>query len=215
MSSIIYLSNDTESIKYLSQKDKRLAKVIEMVGDISYKPYDNDYSFLVNQIIGQMLSAKVSLKISERLVNLCNGEITPEAIISLDNETIKSTGMSSSKVSYIKNLSQMVLNKEIDFDSIRELDDKNIIKELSKIKGIGSWTSKMYLIFALNRQDVLPYEDMAFLQSYSWMYKTDDLSRQSIEKRCKKWKPYTSIGARYLYKALDLGYIKQEFHLYK
>lgn len=60
-----------------------------------------------------------------------------------------------------------------------------------------------------------PRQDVAFLQSYEWMYKTKDRSKESIIKRCKKWKPYSSIASRYLYRALDMGFTKDEFHLYK
>lgn len=73
----------------------------------------------------------------------------------------------------------------------------------------------MYLIFVLDRQDILPYEDGAFLQSYRWLYKTIDCSPASIKSKCKKWSPYSSIAARYLYHALDLGLTKSEFHLFK
>ncbi len=73
----------------------------------------------------------------------------------------------------------------------------------------------MYLIFVLDRPDILPTEDVAFLQAYEWLYKTKDRSKESVEKRCKKWKPYSSVAARYLYRALDSGLTKEEFHLYK
>ena len=65
------------------------------------------------------------------------------------------------------------------------------------------------------RSTRLPYEDVAFLQSYEWMYKTKDRSKESITKRCKKWKPYSSITSRYLYRALDMGLTKRIFHLHK
>lgn len=95
------------------------------------------------------------------------------------------------------------------------LNDADVIKQLTPIKGIGQWTAKMYLIFVLNREDILPIEDVAFLQSYKWLYKTNDVSKESIQKKCRKWKPYSSIAARYMYRALDIGLIKEEFHLYK
>ncbi|MCQ2195876.1 MAG: hypothetical protein MJZ28_13140, partial [Paludibacteraceae bacterium] len=66
----------------------------------------------------------------------------------------------------------------------------------------------------LGRQDILPYEDGAFLQSYRWMYKTTDCAPQTIMKRCAKWKPYSSIASRFLYRALDMGLTKKEFHLF-
>ena len=80
------------------------------------------------------------------------------------------------------------------------------------IHGIGRWTAKMYLIFVLDRQDILPYEDVAFLQGYRWMYKTDITTKDSVLKKCAKWKPYSSIAARYLYRALDMGLTTEEFH---
>lgn len=215
MSRIITLSNDSEAVKYLCQKDKRLAKVINMVGEYTYKPYEDSFSFVSNQIIGQMLSSKVSAKIIERLEKLCNGSITPDAILALDLYEMRSTGMSMIKANNIKSLAEATKRGDINFEKLDQLTDSEVIKELTKLKGIGIWTAKMYLIFVLDRQDVLPYEDMAFIQSYSWMYKTDDIKRQSIENKCRKWKPYTSIGARYLYKALDLGLTKKEFHLFK
>lgn len=73
----------------------------------------------------------------------------------------------------------------------------------------------MYLIFVLNRLDILPTNDAAFLQSYGWLYKTTDCSETTIQNRLKKWKPYSSIAARYLYRALDAGLTKKEFHLFK
>ena len=75
--------------------------------------------------------------------------------------------------------------------------------------------AKMYLIFTLNRMDVLPYEDVAFLQTYAWLYNKKYLQPAAIIKRCKKWKPYSSIAARYFYYALDMGLTKKEFHLFK
>lgn len=112
-------------------------------------------------------------------------------------------------------MTEAVRCRQIDLGQIKEKTDIQIMKELTALKGIGNWTAKMYLIFCLNRQDILPYEDFAFLQGFGWLYKTDDFSRQNVEKKCKKWKPYSSVAARYMYKALDLGFTKSEFHLFK
>ena len=95
------------------------------------------------------------------------------------------------------------------------MTDDEVMRKLTSIRGIGNWSAKMYLIFALDRKDILPYEDTAFLQAYSWLYKTNDYSPEAVKKRCKKWKPYSSIAARYMYRALDMGLTKREFHLYK
>lgn len=216
MATIITLNKDTPSIQYLCKKDKRIAKVINMVGDISYEPHlDNPFPFLIHEIIEQMLSVKAGAKIYGRLETLCKNNICPSAIKKLSIDEIRSIGTSAAKAKYIKSAADSVLTGSLDFAHFSELTDDAILKELVNLPGIGMWTAKMYLIFVLDRQDILPFEDVAFLQSYKWLYKTTDISRASIEKRCKKWKPYSSIAARYLYRALDMGFTKEEFHLYK
>ncbi len=216
MAQSIYLDFNSPSIKYLCSRDKRLAKVISMVGPISYCPHDSEpYAFLVHEIIEQMLSIKAGAKIYNRLVDLCNGSITPTTIHQLTDEQIKSIGTASSKVSYIRSLTTAIINGDLNLNVLEKSTDSEVYKTLTSLKGIGSWTAKMYLIFVLDRQDILPFEDVAFLQSYMWMYKTSDCTKNSVLKRCKKWSPYSSIAARYLYRALDLGLTKDTFHLYK
>lgn len=215
MRNIITLTPESEAIQHLCKKDKRLAKVISLVGSISYQPYADGYAFLVHEIIEQMLSVKAGAKIYARLEDLCNGKITVSTINSLTDAQIRNIGTSAAKVSYIRFLTQAIASGALDLALLPELDDKSIIKQLTAIKGIGNWTAKMYLIFVLDRQDILPIEDVAFLQAYEWLYKITDRSPASITNKCRKWKPYSSIAARYLYRALDSGLTKTEFYLYK
>jgi DNA-3-methyladenine glycosylase II len=186
-----------------------------MIGEITYSTHDDGYVFLVHEIIEQMLSIKAGAKIYSRLLSLCSGNITPETINKLSDDEIRSTGTSGFKVSYIRALTCAVLNEQLDLESLYKLKDEEVIKTLTAIKGIGQWTANMYLIFVLNRADILPIEDVAFLQSYKWLYKTDDVSKASITKKCKKWKPYSSVAARFMYRALDSGLTREEFHLFK
>lgn len=211
----IILNKDNPAVKYLCSKDKRLAKVIDMIGEISYKPHDDGYAFIIHEIIEQMLSIKAGAVIYSRLQVLCDNNICPEKIAGLTDKQIKSIGTANSKVSYIKGVTEAVLNENLVLSDLQNLSDDEVIKKLTSLRGIGLWTAKMYLIFVLNRQNVLPVEDVAFLQSYKWLYKTDDTSKDSVMKKCKKWSPYSSIAARYLYRALDTGLTKNEFHLYK
>lgn len=215
MSELITLNSESKAIQYLCKKDKRLAKVISMVGPINYCPYENGYAFLIHEIIEQMLSIKAGAKIYARLEGLCNGKVSIEAIDSLTDEQIRSIGTSSSKVAYIRGATEAVKSGIIDFSTLPLMNDTEVMKNLTSLKGIGNWTARMYLIFVLDRPDVLPTEDVAFLQAYEWLYKTKDRSKESVEKRCKKWKPYSSVAVRYLYRALDSGLTKEEFHLYK
>lgn len=208
MKKVITLTLESEGIKYLSKKDKQLGKVFNLIGDLSYRPYEDHYSFLVETIIGQMLSNKVANVISNRVTNACGGLITPESISNIGTEGLRSLGLSNAKVSYIFNLTDHVYKEQTIFTGLLYKSDQEVIKYLTNLKGIGNWTAKMYLIFALDRKDVLPYEDGAFIQSYSWLYNTDKTLKNDVEQICKNWRPYSSIAARYLYKLLDNGYTK-------
>lgn len=209
------LTNDTPAILYLTKKDKLLAKIINEIGPLLYSPPLDYFAFLVQEIIEQMLSKKTGQLIYQHLLDICSGEITPQKIYSFSDNELKGIGTSTSKVNYLKALSKAVINNQLILTELPNLPNEDIIKKLTAIEGIGVWTAKMFLLFALNRPDILPFEDAAFLQAYKWLYNTSDVNVVSIEKKCKKWKPYSSYAARYLYKALDLGLTKNKFHLYK
>ena len=203
------------AVQHLIKKDKRLAKVIAMVGDIEYEEQADCFARLVRSIVNQMLSNKVARILRDRLAALCGGQITSEAVLKLSRDQLRETGVSYAKADAILNAARAVVDGKIHFSNFPRMTDEEVIKELTTLKGVGVWSAKMYLIFTLNRPDVLPYEDGAFLQSYAWLYKTNELEPRAIMKRCKKWKPYSSFAARYLYYALDMGLTKKEFHLFR
>lgn len=197
-----------KGISHLKAKDKRLAKVIERVGEIEIHRHTDSFYFIVREIVGQMVSAAVKKVIFNRLTAICNNSICPETLLKLQVEDLRAIGLSNAKSQFILSLADMVANGKICLDKFEEMSDDDVLRQLTSIKGIGNWTAKMYLLFFLQRDDILPFEDGAFLQAYRWLYNTKKCDQKSIEKRCKKWKPYTSIGARYLYRALDTGLTK-------
>ena len=215
MPEVQILNKQHPAVQYLCSKDKRLAKLIDMVGEIEYREQPDCFARLAYSIINQMLSNKVAHVIGSRVAELCGGAITPENLLKLDREQLRSTGLSYTKADNILGIAKAATDGSLDFSKLPELPDAEVIKELTRLRGIGDWSAKMYLLFTLNRMDVLPYEDMAFLQTYAWLYKTNDLRPAMVIKRCKKWKPYSSIAARYFYYALDIGLTKTDFNLHK
>lgn len=217
MKNVVTLDMNTPSVQYLCEKDKHLAKVISMVGPIKYihPAEDEIYSFLVHEIIEQMLTKSIGRKIFERLTKLCGGKVMPERVKMLSANEIRKIGTSFSKANCILDLTEAVLSGDLDFHQMRAQSDEEIICRLTKIRGIGKWTAKMFLLFILERPDILPVEDVAFLQTYRWVYKTNDCSEKAVYKKCQKWKPYSSIASRFFYKALDPDITKKEFHLFK
>lgn len=211
----VILDGDAPSVKHLCARDKRFQKVFSMIGPVSYEVQEDGYSFLVHEIIEQMLSAKAANAIFGRLQALCGGHVCADAVNALTDEQMRGAGMSRSKVGTIRALTRGVESGEIDFSALSEMADEEVMKVLRGIRGIGAWTAKMYLLFALDRQDVLPFEDVAFLQGYGWAYNTTDLSPAAVQKKCAKWRPYSSVAARYMYLALDRGLTKTKFHLFQ
>lgn len=208
------ISSEDAAIQYLKKKDKRLCKVIDAIGDIECNIHSDAYSFIVDEIIGQMLSNKVADVISTRFSALCYGNVTVENVSLLTVNQLRGIGLSNAKSNYILTFTDAIRNNIIDLDDLSNYSDSEVIGKLTSIRGIGTWTSKMFLIFILCRPDVLPYEDGAFMKSYKWLYKVEDVSPSAIKEKCKKWCPYSSIAARYLYRALDMGFTKKPFHLF-
>lgn len=139
MGEVVTLNSESKPIQYLIRKDKRLAKVISMVGDISYTPHSDDpYSFLIHEIIEQMMSIKAGQKIYNRLDILCNGNVTPDAISKLTDEQIRSTGTSNAKVSYIRNVTNAVGTGQLDFMVLSIAPDEEVIKVLTSLRGLGT-----------------------------------------------------------------------------
>ena len=200
------LSINDKRVDHIRKKDKRFDLVCRKIGDIEYSLYSDDYIFFISTFIGQMLSNKASATIYKRIESLCNDNVCPDNINMLFDEEIRNAGVSAQKLGYIRSFTDGILDGSVDLKKINNLSDDDAIKELKRIRGIGDWSAKMYLIFVLDRQDILPVEDIAFLQGYEWMSGTRD--RAELIADSEKWKPYSSIVARYLYKALDGGFTK-------
>lgn len=206
----ITLVADSKAIVYLKTKDRRIAWRIDKIGNIECSYHDNRYAFVIEEIIGQMLSNKVAAIITERLIGLYNGDVTPNHVKALSYEQLRLIALSNSKTNYIQIFTDAVLNGDINLAELDSCDDQEVIQRLTAIRGIGPWTAKMYLLFALQRLDILPTEDVAFLQAYKWLYDLDEISKQDLSQKYSIWRPYSSIAARYLYRALDSGLTKIE-----
>lgn len=204
-------SIDSPELMHLRTVDEQMDFVIQLIGDLEYWIDRDPFIHFMNTIIGQMLSNKVADIISDRFLNLCNGSITPEAVCRLSVEDLRSIGLSRDKSGYLLGFAQYIYDNPQYFDELETLPDKELLSSLQKHRGIAGWSSKMYAIFVLDRKDILPFEDGAFLQSFRWLYGVDEKNRNHpiIRKMCEKWSPYSSLAARYLYRVLDNGYVKR------
>lgn len=199
------LTTNTPEVAYLMERDWRLGHLIEAVGDLSYEVSGSAFEHVAHSVIEQMLSMKVGRAIEGRLRELCGGEITGGAVLSLSLEEIHSCGVAARKAATLQELARTMPEQRL--RALAVLSDDEVRSALTAVRGIGRWTADMFLIFYLERPDVLPVEDGAVRQVFRWLYGaplTDDNVREVV---CSLWKPYSSTAVRYMYRALNTGLV--------
>lgn len=176
---------------------------VEPIGPLLSEHY---FSHLCENIIGQQLSGKVADVLTTRFYKLFSKKhVTPRTVLRKSEETLRTTGMSWSKTRFIRDLAQKVFDKSIQLDQLDQLPDDEVIRELTKVKGIGPWTAEMFLIFTLGREDVFSYGDLGLKNAIKKLYGFQkDPTVKQMEKLVNKWKPYRTYAARILWKSLEL-----------
>lgn len=163
------------------------------------------FASLCREIIGQQLSGRVADVLFERFEKLFpRRKVMPKGVVGLSEEILRSTGMSWSKTRFIRDLAQKVLAKLVQLDTLDQLPDDAVIRELTRVKGIGPWTAEMFLMFTLGREDVFSYGDLGLKKAIKKLYgfKKDPTIKQ-MERIANKWKPYRTFAARILWKSLE------------
>jgi len=202
--------NSTEiekGINHIYKNDKYLAKIIEKSEPCSITPKRNHYDMLLRSIIGQQLSIYSAAAIHNKFLNHFGKKAVPEKIVETPHDRLRSLGLSNAKVKYIKDLSEKVMAGEIKFKGLGKKQDEEIIEYLIKVKGIGTWTVHMFLIFTLGRLNVLPVGDLGIKRAAFNVYglkKLPDERRISKISRENRWNPYNSVASWYLWKSLEL-----------
>ena len=167
---------------------------------------DDHYGALVRAIIGQQLSAKVAYVMNERLLERFGGRPpTPAEVLAEDPEELRAAiGLSRMKVAFLRSLAEHVTDGSLKLEKMDDLSDEDVIAELVAVKGIGDWTAHMFLIFHLQRPDVLAVGDLGIRSAIKGAYELDELPGPSeMETIAAPWRPYRSVACRYLWRSLD------------
>lgn len=195
--------SNSSAILHLS-KDPVMKTLISTYGELFFDWESDLYEDLIDSIISQQLSVKAAATISKRFKALYGETFpTPKEILAMPDDNIRECGISYSKIKYIKGIAEAIEKKEIDLEKLPKLRDEEVIAELTKLKGIGRWTAEMTLMFTLKRLDVFSMGDLGLRNAVSRLYHVDRDDLEKIEKISKKWSPYRTIAARYLWKSLD------------
>lgn len=191
------------AVQTLMNQDETLAKLIKQIGNIEITLRTNPLKSLIRSIIGQQITNTAASAIFQRFSDAIHNHWTLESILSLKETQMKHIGLSKTKINYIQNLLAYIEQNKLDFANLHELDDKTVKQVLTQVKGIGRWTSEIFLIFTLKRENILPILDVGLQRATQWLYQTSTAERKKQLTLCaKQWHPYASYGAFYLWEAI-------------
>jgi len=163
------------------------------------------YGALLRSIVGQQLSTKAARTIYERLIGLYDGQTpAPEQIVATDADQLRAVGLSRAKAAYLRSLAGHVIDGELELDRLTELEDDEVIAQLTAVKGLGPWTAHMFLLFHLGRPDVLPVGDLGVRRAVQLAYGMEELPTVAeLGRIAEPWRPYRSLASLYLWRSLD------------
>lgn len=221
-----------KAVLHLKKSDPVMRAIIEKIGPFRMEFGEPTFHGLAEAIVYQQLNGKAALTIFKRFSALAGDPLTPEGILKLTPEQMRSVGLSKQKSSYLFDMAERAQRGALDFSRILKMSDEEVIEHLTQVKGVGVWTAHMFLMFTLRRPDILPTGDFGIRMA---MYK-HYLARRAkaaakksangnarrvkgpkapepkialpkpdqMEKIAARWSPYRSIACWYLWKSLDV-----------
>jgi DNA-3-methyladenine glycosylase II len=194
--------------RVLMRRDPVLAAIIKRQGDCGLRTARGPDIFngLIQSIISQQLSTKAASTIYKRFIALLpqDGGPAPHHIVPLADEEMRGVGLSRQKISYLRDLSQRVLDGSLRTELLLSLPDEDVIEALTRVKGVGRRTAEMILIFRLLRPDILPVGDLGIVKAIQKAYKLrKPPDAKKMLKLAEPWRPYRSVASWYLWRSLE------------
>jgi len=191
-----------DALKYLSGNDIKLGKIINLINPQIKDKNTDDFTSLVKIIIGQQLSGSAATTIVGRLDDyIGNKNYNPINITTMTNEELRLCGLSNAKVNYVKGFAQILLENPNYFKNLKTIQEKEILDELCKIKGVGVWTASIFAMGSLSYENIFPYGDVSLNKAIKKLYK-EELDQEGI---ISNWSPYKSFACRVLWQWVDKG----------
>lgn len=164
------------------------------------EPDWNEYERLCISIINQQLSTASAAAVKARVFELLDDEVTPENVLAADEVALRDAGLSRSKVEYMKNAARAFQERDYSREGLAEHTEEEVIELLTEIRGVGEWTAHMYLLFVLEREDILPLGDLAIRRGIEQLYGNGkEMTRTDMREIADQWRPYRSVATRYIW----------------
>jgi DNA-3-methyladenine glycosylase II len=199
--------------KALAAADPTMAALIDRVGTIDLatrlrrrkeeRPGDA-YGALLRAIVGQQLSTKAARTIYLRVLDLFGGTTpSPEQLLEASEDDLRGCGLSGRKTEYVRDLARHVLSGELELDRLEQLEDEQVIEEIVAVRGLGRWTAEMFLLFHLQRPDVISGGDLGIRKAIQVEYGLEEMpSPTRVTEIGERWRPHRSLASLYLWESL-------------
>ena len=195
----MYFPYGKKETDYLKKKDKKLARVIERMGHLRRRTEDDLFASVVHHIVGQQISGAAQQSIWRKMQ--AAGIISPARLAACAPEDLRPFGVSLRKAQYICDFARRVRDGSFDLNGLYDLSDEEVIARLTDIKGVGVWTAEMLLLFCLKRPNVLSFGDLGVRRGLCAVYGHKEISKKLFEKYRRRFSPYGSVAAFYLWAA--------------
>jgi 3-methyladenine DNA glycosylase/8-oxoguanine DNA glycosylase len=194
------------AVRHLRRADPVLARLVDHVGPCRYEVHREigPFAYLTTAIVHQQLAGAAAATIHRRLCALAGRKHPrPEDIARLSDAELRGVGLSRQKIGYLRDLVARV-GDGLPLGRLARLPDEAAIEALTSVKGIGRWTSEMFLMFRLGRLDVLPVDDLGIRKAMQKAYRKRSLPKPDwMRKTAEPWRPYRSVACWYLWRSLD------------
>jgi DNA-3-methyladenine glycosylase II len=194
------------AVRHLKRVDPRLRGVIERVGPYRPRQIEGEHlDHLIRAIVYQQLAGAAAATIHGRLLALYgNRAPTPAELLATRPARLRRAGLSPQKLGYLRDLARKVASGAVPLDILPERDDAAVIEALTEIKGVGTWTAQMFLMFRLGRLDVLPVLDLGIQKAMRRAYGLRGMpSPARMERIAAPWRPYRTVACWYLWRSLE------------
>lgn len=193
-----------EASVHLKSADPKLAVLIEKVGPCRLRPAEDLLATLVESIVSQQISAKAARTIFGKVDEVMSSPWRIDDIDRLNGDFLKACGVSPQKMGYLASLFEYVRSEKLYLGGLVDKDEATVVAELTQVRGIGRWTAEMFLIFALNRPDVLPMADLGIRTGLKRIFELEDFPSPEVsEELTRSWRPYRSVASWYLWRMFD------------
>lgn len=193
-----------DDVERTLRRDPVMDRLVAEHGPVAVEPADSEYERLCVSIINQQLSTASAAAIRGRVFDLFDGEPTPKSVLAADETALADAGLSRTKIEYLQSAAEAFRERDLTRVGLAQFSDDEVVDELTEIRGIGAWTARMYLLFVLGREDVLPLGDLGVRRGFEQLYGNgESMSRDRMREVAEKWRPYRSYGTRYLWAAYE------------